>query len=97
MAQKPLRQGARYVVKHTTRSTTVVVDAIDDLLDVHTLERDSPASQLSLNDIGRVRLRTSTPLVLDPYKANRRTGSFILIDEASNETVGAGMIKAAAA
>jgi sulfate adenylyltransferase subunit 1 (EFTu-like GTPase family) len=97
MAQKPLRQGARYVVKHTTRSTTAVVDAIDDLLAVHTLERDAPASRLSLNDIGRVRLRTSTPLVLDPYKANRRTGSFILIDEASNETVGAGMIKAAAA
>jgi bifunctional enzyme CysN/CysC len=97
MAQKPLRLQARYVVKHTTRSTTAVVDAIDDLLDVHTLERDAPVSQLSLNDIGRVRLRTSTPLVLDPYKANRRTGSFILIDEASNETVGAGMIKAAAA
>jgi bifunctional enzyme CysN/CysC len=45
-----------------------------------------------LNDIGRVRLRTSTPLVFDPYASNRRTGSFILIDEASNETVGAGMI-----
>jgi len=85
------------VVKHTTRSATAVVDAIDDLLNVHTLERDAPASQLSLNDIGRVRLRTSTPLVLDPYKTNRRTGSFILIDEASNETVGAGMIKAAGA
>jgi bifunctional enzyme CysN/CysC len=85
------------VVKHTTRSATAVVDAIDDLLNVHTLERDAPVSQLWLNDIGRVRLRTSTPLVLDPYKTNRRTGSFILIDEASNETVGAGMIKAAVA
>src|SRR5262249_19827836 len=82
MAQKYLGREAGYGVKPPTRSKAVVGDATDDLLDVHTLERDSPASQLSLNDIGRVRLRTSTPLVLDPYKANRRTGSFILIDEA---------------
>jgi sulfate adenylyltransferase subunit 1 (EFTu-like GTPase family) len=59
---------------------------------VHTLERDAPPSELKLNDIARVRLRTSAPLVLDPYTSNRRTGSFILIDEASNGTVGAGMI-----
>ena len=54
-------------------------------IDVRTLERDPPPQELRLNDIGRVRLRTSTPLVIDPYKSNRRTGSFILIDEASNE------------
>ena len=95
MAQKPLRPGGRYVVKQTTRSATAIVDGIDDLLDVHTLERDPPPAKLGLNDIGRVRLRTSTPLVFDPYKKNRRTGSFILIDESSNETVGAGMIAAA--
>ena len=64
---------------------------------MHTLERDAPPAELALNDIGRVRLRTSAPLVFDPYKSNRRTGSFILIDEASNETVGAGMIAAAVA
>jgi sulfate adenylyltransferase large subunit len=97
MAQKPLQTGGRYVVKHTTRSATAIVDGIDDLLDVHTLERDPPPPELGLNDIGRVRLRTSTPLVFDPYKSNRRTGSFILIDEASNETVGAGMIAAVTA
>ena len=61
---------------------------------MHTLERDAPADELALNDIGRVRLRTSAPLAFDPYTSNRRTGSFILIDEASNETVGAGMIRA---
>jgi sulfate adenylyltransferase large subunit len=97
MAQKPLQQGGRYLLKQTTRSATALVDGIDDLLDVHTLERDPPPAELGLNDIGRVRLRTSTPLVFDPYKKNRRTGSFILIDEASNETVGAGMIAAAGA
>ena len=92
-----MQPGGRYLVKQTTRSATAVVDGIEDIVDVHTLERDPPPPQLALNDIGRVRLRTSTPLVFDPYKSNRRTGSFILIDEASNETVGAGMIKAAVA
>jgi sulfate adenylyltransferase large subunit len=97
MAERPLKPGGRYVIKHTTRSATAVVDAITDHVDVDTLERTAPPAELGLNDIGRVRLRTSAPLVFDPYAENRRTGSFILIDEASNETVGAGMITAAAA
>jgi sulfate adenylyltransferase large subunit len=92
MAEQPLRAGGRYVIKHTTRSATAVVDEITDHVDVDTLERGGPPGELGLNDIGRVRLRTSAPLVFDPYASNRRTGSFILIDEASNETVGAGMI-----
>jgi sulfate adenylyltransferase subunit 1 (EFTu-like GTPase family) len=97
MAEQPLRPGGRYVIKHTTRSATAVIDAITDHVDVDTLERAAPPAELGLNDIGRVRLRTSAPLVFDPYASNRRTGSFILIDEASNETVGAGMIAAATA
>jgi sulfate adenylyltransferase large subunit len=92
MAERPLRPGGRYVLKHTTRSATAVVDEIADHVDVDTLERGVPPAELGLNDIGRVHLRTSAPLVFDPYASNRRTGSFILIDEASNETVGAGMI-----
>jgi bifunctional enzyme CysN/CysC len=94
MAEEPLRAGSRYVLKHTSRNATAVVDAIEDVIDVHTLERDAPPSELALNDIGRVRLRTSAPLVFDAYASNRRTGSFILIDEFSNGTVGAGMIAA---
>jgi len=94
MAERPLQAGGRYLLKQTTRSATAIVDQIEDLLDVHTLERDAPPAELALNDIGRVRLRTSSPLVFDPYKSNRRTGSFILIDESSNGTVGAGMIAA---
>jgi bifunctional enzyme CysN/CysC len=94
MAERPLKPGGRYVIKHTTRSATAVVDAITDHVDVDTLERGAAPAELGLNDIGRVRLRTSAPLVFDPYASNRRTGSFILIDEASNETVGAGMIAA---
>ena len=94
MAERPLRPGGRYVIKQTTRNATAVVDEISDHVDVDTLERGPAPAELGLNDIGRVRLRASAPLVFDPYASNRRTGSFILIDEASNETVGAGMIAA---
>jgi sulfate adenylyltransferase large subunit len=98
MTEQPLRPGSRYLLKHTSSNVTAIVQEIEDVVDVHTLERDgldegSPA--LELNDIGRVRLRTSGPLAFDPYASNRRTGSFILIDEAHNSTVGAGMIAAA--
>ena len=94
MHDELLRPGSRYLLKQTSRSATAVIDAIDDLVDVHTLERVAAPQELGLNDIGRVRLRTSAPLVFDPYTSNRRTGSFILIDEATNGTVGAGMIAA---
>ncbi len=92
MTDELLRPGSRYVIKQTSHSATAVIDAIDDMVDVHTLERMAAPQELGLNDIGRVRLRTSAPLVFDPYTSNRRTGSFILIDESSNGTVGAGMI-----
>jgi sulfate adenylyltransferase large subunit len=90
--ERPLRAGGRYAIKHTTRSATAVVDELGDRVDVHTLERVPGPEQLILNDIGRVRLRTSAPLAFDPYRRNRRTGSFILLDETTNETVGAGMV-----
>ncbi|HEX8715099.1 MAG TPA: GTP-binding protein [Solirubrobacteraceae bacterium] len=97
MADRPLQPGGRYALKHTSRLATAVIEEIEDVVDVHTLERTTPAERLGLNDIGRVRLRTSVPLAFDPYTSNRRTGSFILIDEASNETVGAGLIAATGA
>ncbi len=96
MAEEPLRAGGRYLIKHTSRGATAIVEEIEDLVDVQTLERTGPPGELALNDIGRVRLRTSSPLVFDPYTSNRRTGSFILIDEANNGTVAAGMIAAPA-
>ena len=92
MADEPLEAGGRYLLKHTSRTAMAIVDGIEDVVDVHTLGRDAPPARLELNDIGRVRLRMSAPLVFDPYIENRRTGSFILIDESSNRTVGAGMI-----
>jgi sulfate adenylyltransferase large subunit len=97
MAGAPLRPGGRYALKHTSRNATAIVERIDDVVDVHTLQRTQPARELVLNDIGRVHLRTSVPLAFDPYTSNRRTGSFILIDQDSNETVGAGLIAGAGA
>ena len=93
MSEEPMRTGGRYAVKHTTRSTKAIVDKLEYRVDVNTLERGHDVDELRLNEIGRVRLRTSTPLVVDPYSRNRSTGSFILIDESTNDTVGAGMIR----
>jgi len=92
MTAAPLRAGARYAIKHATHTACAVVGEVVDRIDVHTLTADPSAGELALNDIGRVRLRTSKPLAFDPYERNRATGSFILIDEATNDTVGAGMI-----
>ena len=87
-----LTPGARYIVQHTTRSTRGVVRDLDYRLDVNTLHRDESATSLKLNEIGRVRLRTQQPLLFDAYRRSRDMGSFILIDEATNNTVAAGMI-----
>ena len=94
MPPPPLRAGGRYAIKHTSRTATAIIEALIDRVDVHTLEREAEPAELELNDIGRVTVRTSVPLVIDPYARNRRTGSFVLIDEATNATVGAGMIAA---
>jgi bifunctional enzyme CysN/CysC len=96
MSETPVRAGARLFVKQTTRTVRAVLGEILHQIDVDSLHRDDSASDLGLNEIGRVRLRTSEPLVFDPYQRNRATGSFILIDEATNDTVGAGMIISAA-
>jgi bifunctional enzyme CysN/CysC len=87
-----LRRGAKLAIKHTTRSARALVTDLQYRLDINTLHRDESAEELVLNEIGRVRLRTTQPLFFDPYRQNRTTGSFLLIDEASNATVGAGMI-----
>ena len=88
----PLRVGGKYAIKHTTRTARTVVRGLQYRLDVNTLHRDENADQLALNEIGRVRLRTTVPLLADQYRRNRTTGGFILIDEATNRTVAAGMI-----
>jgi len=87
-----LTNGSKLAIKHTTRSARALVKNLHYRLDVNTLHRENEISSLALNEIGRVSLRTTVPLFFDDYRRNRETGSFILIDEATNATVGAGMI-----
>ncbi len=92
MVDAPLRRRARLGVKHTTRSARAMVKDIRYRVDTDTLHRDETVTELRLNDIGRVVLRTTTPLCYDPYRRNRTTGSLILVDEATGATLGAGII-----
>jgi bifunctional enzyme CysN/CysC len=87
-----LEPGRDYLIKHTTRTTRARVAALDYRLDVNTLHRDKSATALKLNELGRITLRTQTPLMLDEYSRNAATGSFVLIDPATFGTVGAGMV-----
>ena len=87
-----LRERQKLAVKHTTKWARTMVTDVQYRLDVNTLHRDEDASELTLNEIGRVSLRTTAPLFFDEYRRNRKTGSFILVDEATNNTVAAGMI-----
>jgi bifunctional enzyme CysN/CysC len=92
MTDEPLRPRQRIAVKHTTRTVRAMVKDLQYRLDINTLHRDPSAQELGLNDIGRVQLRTTQPLFVDDYARNRVTGRFILVDEATNSTVGAGML-----
>ena len=92
MTNAPLKERQKLAIKHTTRVGRAMVKEIQYRLDVNTLHRDKDTKELDLNEIGRVQLRTTVPLLCDPYSKNRTTGSFILIDEATGVTVGAGMI-----
>ncbi|WP_433498076.1 sulfate adenylyltransferase subunit CysN [Sphaerimonospora sp. CA-214678] len=87
-----LQPGSKLIIKHTTRTARALVRDLHYRLDINTLHRDESATSLGLNEIGRVSLRTTQPLFVDEYARNRLSGGFILIDEATNGTVGAGMI-----
>ena len=89
----PLALRKIYTLKHTTRSVRAMVTDLRYRLDVHTLHREEGVSQLALNEIGRVTLRATSPLFADDYRRNRITGSFVLIDEATNQTAAAGMLR----
>ncbi len=87
-----LAVGRKYSIKHTTRWARAVVREINYQTDVNTLHRVEGVEELKLNEIGRIRLRVTQPLFVDPYQSNRQTGAFILVDEGTNRTVAAGMI-----
>ena len=92
MSEQPLSPGRRYLVKHTTRTAMVGEVDVRYRIDVETLRREADVTTLKLNDLARVHLELSTPLVFDSYRRNRVTGSLIMIDEATNDTVAAGVI-----
>jgi sulfate adenylyltransferase subunit 1 len=95
MDEEALDLRRSYLIKHTTRTTRAAITSIDYRLDIGSL-RSSAADALHMNDIGRIQFKTREALSADDYSSNRSTGAFILIDEASNHTVAAGMIGASA-
>lgn len=92
MGNKPLRPGTKFYIRQNTREVRGVIKEIYHKIDINTLHRNESDKQLDMNDIAKVRLRTTQPLLFDAYRKNRFTGSLILIDEATNETIAAGMV-----
>jgi sulfate adenylyltransferase subunit 1 len=90
--ERPMRPVAKYWIKHTTREARCIIREVSFKVDINTLTKNESDQQIGLNDIAQVILRTTQPLFFDSYKKNRITGSFVLIDEGTNETVCAGMI-----
>jgi sulfate adenylyltransferase subunit 1 len=94
MHPRPLQAGKKYYLKHTTQTVQAVITEVVSKLNMATLESDAGPSELAVNDIGEIRLKTAKPLVFDGYGANRLTGSFVLIEQGTNATVAAGMLEA---
>jgi sulfate adenylyltransferase subunit 1 len=92
MHPKPLQAGRKYLIKHTSHGAQVMVSSIETRINMQTFENESSPRELSMNDMGEVKLRASKPLIYDGYAANRMTGSFILIEPGTNATVAAGML-----
>jgi len=89
---RPLRVRGKYVIQHTSRTARCLIKEVRYKMDVNTLHRNLEDKEIGMNDVARISLRTTSPLFVDPYSRNRTTGSVILIDEASNQTVAAGMV-----
>ena len=92
MGEKSLSLQSKYSIKHTSKEVRCVIKEVKYKMDINTLSRLPEEKEIKMNDIGRISLRTTSPLFYDSYRRNRITGSFILIDEVTNITVGAGMI-----
>ncbi|ACB75711.1 sulfate adenylyltransferase subunit 1 [Opitutus terrae] len=92
MHPRPLQRGRKYLLKHSTNTVQAVVSEIEHRLDISTLERANGPTELAMNDLGEIRIRTAKPIYYDGYATNRLTGSFILIEPGTHATVGAGML-----
>jgi len=93
MSERPLAPRARLLVKHTTRTVPAIAEELVSTVEIETFIDVASPERLELNDLARVRFRLAEPLAVDPYARNRATGAFILVDEATNDTVGAGMVE----
>jgi len=91
-SEKKLQAGGKYIIRHTTRESKCVLKEVRYKININTLHKAEGDVEIGMNDIGRILLRSATPLISDPYQRNRSTGSFILVDEFTNATVAAGMI-----
>lgn len=92
MTPRPLTPGKQYLLKHTTQTVKAAVTAIDHRINIATLEKEDGITELAMNDLGEIRIKTAKPLIYDGYATNRLTGSFILIEQGTNSTVAAGML-----
>jgi sulfate adenylyltransferase subunit 1 len=92
MSQKPLHARTKVIIKHTTNECFGLITKLEYKIDINTLHRIEAIEKVEMNDIARISIRTSKPLLYDTYSRNRQTGSLIIIDEQTNETIGAGMI-----
>ncbi len=92
LSEKPLQVGGKYSIKHTTKDARCIIKDVTYKMNINTLQKIEGDKTIGLNDIGRISIRATTPLFFDGYRKNRSTGSVIIIDEATNNTVGAGMI-----
>jgi bifunctional enzyme CysN/CysC/sulfate adenylyltransferase subunit 1 len=92
MNPRPLTPGKQYLLKHTTQTVKAAVTAIENRINISTFDKEEGITELSMNDLGEVRIKTAKPLIFDGYASNRLTGSFILIEPGTNATVAAGML-----
>jgi sulfate adenylyltransferase subunit 1 len=92
-SQSKMKQGGKYLIRHTSREAQCIVSSIEYRVDVNTLHREEGVENLAMNDVARAKLRVSQPLAYDPYRRNRTTGAIIMIDPFTHDTVAAGMIR----
>ena len=92
MHPRPLQAGRKYHLKHTTQTVQAIIASLESRIDIETYEAEASPAELALNDIGEIRVRTARPLIFDGYEQNRLTGAFVLIEQGTNATVGAGML-----
>lgn len=93
MSPRQLQAGKKYFLKHSTQTVQAAVTTLESRINIHTFDAEPAPAELSMNDIGEIRFKTSRPLIYDGYSNNRLTGSFILIEQGTNQTVAAGMLQ----